>query len=522
MSTRVLGIDFGTSNTCACTIDETGHPVPIKFSDGGSLLPSEICFTPNSEIIIGKEARNLRVAYPEDYICEIKRQAGKTDPDGRPIVFYVDKKSKSWTGEELAALIFAKVKKDAEASCGASFETVLITVPACFDQAQRQFVINAGKIAGFNNVNIMDEPTAAAFAYGISKVSGTYADSDLGGGTYDMTIMSVDPQGNVKAIATGGKPDLGGTDCDMVIINRVVKEAESIKIEKSVLEEPAVRQEIKDRAQNLKHTLSVMREAQFNMFLGGKRLTFTYTREEFERDCRPLMDQMIAVTEEVFKSISLTPRDIKELFLVGGAMRMPMAEDRLTQLMGKPPKRDADPDMIVAKGAALTLAKILQNAGEKLLSYTGAPVRRLPGGKIINCAAHDLGCKAYEPSGTHAEFVPIIRKNTELPARCSETFALKDEGQTAVTVSVYQGEEGKPLSECCHIDDVNLAGLPLDEPHKPRICVEYAYSEGGLVDVKVTDMVSRKVATAQISHILGMNEQDIKEGGKAVNEASIR
>lgn len=519
---RVLGIDFGTSNTCACTLGEAGEPVPIKFSDGQELLPTVTYFGPDGEIIIGKEAKNLRAAYPDDVVCEVKRQAGKTDPDGRPAVRHVDRAGKNWTGEEITALVLAKVKKDAEAMAGSELDAVLVTVPACFDQAQREFVMNAGKMAGFKRVFLMDEPTAAAFAYGLSKSPGKYAVTDLGGGTYDVTIVTVDEQGNVTAIATGGKSDLGGIDWDLAVIARIVKEAESAGVEKTVLEDPAIRQDIKDRAETLKHSLSVRTDAQFNMFVGGKRVSFTYTREEFERDTKSLMDQVIAITDETLKKKSLTPKDVTDTILVGGATRMPMVVARLAEFMGKPPKKDADPDMIVAKGAALTLAKMMQESGEKLLSYKGAPVRKLPGGKIVNCAAHDLGCKAYDPSGTLEGFAAIIHKNTRLPAKESKTFALKEAEQTAVTVEVYQGEEGKPLSECRHIDDVQLTGLPVGEKNDPRIVVEYSYTVSGLCDVRVTDTVSRKSATAQISHILGMNEQDVQAGEQAVKQANIQ
>ena len=519
---KILGVDFGTSNTCACTIDEAGQPVSIKYSDGHYLLPTVVYFGPDGEIIIGQEAKNLRAAYPDDVVCEVKRQAGKTDPDGRPAIRHVDRAGKNWTGEEITALVLAKVKKDAEAMCGSEFDSVLITVPACFDQAQREFVMNAGRIAGFKRVFLMDESTSASFAYGLTKSPGNYLVADVGGGTTDITVVFVDGQGNVTALATGGRSDVGGVDWDMVVIARIVKEAEAAGVEKSVLEDPAVRQDIKDRAETLKHSLSVRTEAQFNMFLGGKRVSFTYTREEFERDTKPLMDQVIAIMDETLKKKPLVPKDVTDTILVGGSTRMPKVAARLTEFMGKPPKKDTDPDMIVAKGAAFTLAKMMQESGEKLLSYKGTPVRRLPGGKVVNCAAHDLGCKAYDTSGIHEGFAPIIKRNSKLPAKESQTFAMKEPGQTAVTVEVYQGEEGKPLSECRHIDDVNLAGLPVDDPHKPRIVVEYSYTVMGLCDVKVTDTVSGKSATAQISHILGMNEQDVQAGEKAVKQAKIQ
>ena len=520
---KVLAIDYGTSNTCMCTMDSAGQPVPIKFSDGEYLLPSVVYFGPDNEIIIGKEAKHLRAAYPDDVVCEGKRQAGKTDADGRPAIRHVDRTGKNWTGEEVTGLILAKCKKDAEAISGSEFDTVLVTVPACFNQAQRQFVINAAKIAGFRRTFTVDEPTAASFAYGLTKSPGAYTVVDIGGGTTDITVVRVDGQANVTAISTGGRPDLGGIDADLIVIARIMKEAESAGVEKSVLDDPSVRQDIKDRSETLKHSLSVRTESQFNMFVGGKRVSFTYTREEFERDCKPLMDQVIAILDETLKKASLAPQDITDTVLVGGATRMPMVAARLALYLHKDARRDTDQDLSVVRGGAITLAKMLQDAGEKLLSYKDdKPVRRLPGGKITNCAAHDLGCSAYNAAGTHQEFTPIIRKGTLLPAKESQIFAMKDSGQTAVTVSIYQGEDGKPLSECCHIDDVNLTGLPVADLHMLRIVVEYSYTPGGLCEVLVRDTVSGKIATAKISHILGMNEQDVEAGEQAVKQAKIQ
>ncbi|MEI8120792.1 MAG: Hsp70 family protein [bacterium] len=519
---KPLGIDFGTSNTCASTLGAACEAVTIKFSDGNTLLPTVVFFGPNNEIIIGQEAKNMRAAYPEDVVCEVKRQAGKTDPDGRPAIRHVTGDGTSWTNEGVAGLVIAKVKKDSEAQVGSEIDSVLITVPACFDQAQREFIINAGKMAGFKHVAVMDEPTAAAYAYGLSKAPGKYVVTDLGGGTFDVTAVMVDAQGNVKALATGGRAELGGIDFDLVVIARATKEMEAAGVDKTMLEDPAIRQDIKGRAESLKHTLSVRSEAQFNMFVDGKRVSFTYTREEFERDTKPLMDQVIAITDETLKKASLTPKDITDTILVGGATRMPMVAARLTELMGKAPKKDADPDLIVARGAALTQAKMLQESGETLLSDKGERLRTLPGGKILNCAAHSLGCKAFDITGTHEEFAAIIHRNAVLPAKNVATFAMKQHGQTAVMVSIYQGEPGMPLSECRHIDDVALSGLPVKDPPGPRIEVEYGVTAGGLCDVFVKDTVSGKSAKAQLSNIMGMKEQDVQEGEKAIRQAKIQ
>jgi len=520
---KILGIDLGTNNTCVATIDELGQAIVIKMADGLYFLPSVVFFGPNNEVIIGMEAKNMRAASPNDVVFGIKKDAGKTDSDGRPIIRHIDASGKQWTNEAIAGLILAKAKKDSEAGTGNVFDDVLITCPACFDEAQRRFVMNAGLIAGFKRVLMMDEPTAAAYAYGLSKTPGTFGITDLGAGTFDVTIITVDSAGNVTPIATGGQDDLGGLKFDEVIVTRILKEIEAAGVDKSVVEDASVRQDIKDRAENLKHSLSVRTEVQFNMFVGGKKVAFTYTRAEFEKDSLALMDRVIAVIEETLKKGSLTKNNVDYLVQVGGATRMPMFTDRLTQYMGKPPKKDADPDTIVAKGAALTLAKMMQDAGEKVLSYKdNKPVKKLGGGKLANCAAHDLGCKAYDASGTREEFAVIIKRNSKLPCKESQTFAMKEPGQTAVTVEVYQGEAGKPLSECRHIDDVNLTGLPVGDPHLPRIVVEYSYTIMGLVEVKVTDTVSGKTAFAKISHILGMNEEDVKAGEQAVKQVKIQ
>ena len=521
MKKQILGMDYGTTNSEASVIDDAGQPRPLKNSEGHYITPSCICFTPSGEIVVGQEAQNLSTAYPESYISEAKRLLGMTDSDGKPITVYVDKDGKHWTAEECAALVIKKLKADAEAISGSEFSSVLITVPASFSEVQRQAVINAGRIAGFSDVEVMDEPSAAAYSYGVAKESGTYLIYDLGGGTFDVTLVRVDSNANIEILGTDGQTDLGGTDWSNVIAVRVQKEIDTLGIDKSVLEDPAIRYEIKDRSQKLKHTLSTRTEGQFNMMLGSKRVSFTYTRQEFEGASKDLCEHTMQLVSSTLVATSCPVADVDGAVLVGGGTRMPQIVDGLSELLGKPVSMDEDPDLVVAKGAALSAAKQEQSKGTKVLSLSGSEVKSLPGGKFSNCAAHDLGCKAFDANGTSEEFAVIIKKNTSLPATRTETFKMKEIGQTAVSVSVYQGKEGSSLAQCLHIDDVLLDGLPSADANEERIVVEYGYSLDGIVHVTVTDKISGKSRTADISHNLGMTAKEVKAAAAHLKKTKL-
>lgn len=521
MNKNILGIDLGTTNSVACSIDESGNARPIKNAEGSYITPSAICFTPNNEIVVGEEAKNLQAAFPEDYVHEIKRQMGKCDDSGKPITFHIDKEGKEWNAEELSALILKKIKHDAETITGNSFDEVLITVPACFDQAQRQATINAGKIAGFSKIEIMDEPTVASVASGISKHNGMYVLYDLGGGTFDVSVLEIDGHGATKIIATAGQANLGGTDFDLRIIQRINKEAQTQGVDLVSIDDPSIAYEIKDKAQRLKHTLSVREETDFNMFIQGKQIKFTYSRKELETETQDLIESTIEKIQSALGDKNLSPIDIGETILAGGATRMPRIAERLEEFMGRPPVRNEDPDLLIAMGAAVIFAAMTQADGETVLSLSGTEVKSLPSGTFVNCAAHCLGCKAIDSPGLREIFSVIIPQNTPLPAKCSDTFKLLEKHQTQVEVYVYQGKEDGALSECLLIDKVLLTGLPVADVEEARISVEYKYSRSGIVDVTVQDLISGKSKVAQISHQLGMNETQVQESAEQVSQRNV-
>ena len=522
----LLGIDLGTTNSAAASLDDAGQPRPTKNCEGDYVTPSFTCFMENGETIVGKEAKNMATMYPQSIVREIKREMGKTDAEGKSIIYFVDPEGKQWTPEELSSLILKKIKKDAESITGQSIGPVVITVPAYFRDSERRATINAGIVAGLDVIDVIDEPTAAAMYYGLSKrVQGTrhVLVYDLGGGTFDVSIIRVDKEGNVTVLATNGERNLGGVDWDMRITARIEKEAKkhNVTIDPSV--DPSACQEIRDKSERLKHSLSVRSKATFTQNIQGEQIGFDYTREEFEADTRDLLARTGEKVKAVLQEAGMSPADIDDTILVGGSTHMPMVDVFLTELMGKPPKKDADPDLVVAQGAALAAAQMLKAKGEKVYSIgSGKDITKaLPPGKFVNVAAHALGCAAFDPGGTYMEFVPIIKKNTALPAKCTEKFSLMERGQTAALVEVYQGQEDQPLEECLHIGEVELSGFPAGDLSEERITVTYEYSMSGIVGVTVTDTKSGMSTNGEIKHQLGMNEMDIKEGKRKVAKTSV-
>ena len=518
----LLGIDLGTTNTAAASIDDAGQPRPIKNAEGSYVTPSMICFDLNGEIIVGQEAKNLATAYPNSTIREIKRHMGKVDAEGESIAFYVHMDGRKWIPEELSALILKKIKNDAETITGLPVGGVVITVPTYFRDSERHATINAGKAAGLEVLDILDESTAAALYYQIDKAEDgkCYMVFDLGGGTFDVTIVKLEG-GKVIAVGTDGERNLGGADWDMRIISRIKKEAAKHDISFDEITDSAIHQETKDKAERLKHSLSVRSEATFNQNIQGKQVTFTLTRQEFEADTQDLVERMTEKVRATLKEVRMSSSDIEETIMVGGATHMPMIEQLLINLMGKPPKKDTDPDLAVAQGAALAAALIANKRDLPFHTTGGKKIPKiLPAKDFVNVAAHALGCAAFNADRTHKEFAPIIKKNTALPAKCTETFSLLDENQATAVVEVYQGQEGDPLEKCLYIGVVELNGLPAGDPTEERITVTYEYSMSGIVGVTVTDAKSGKSTNGEIKHKLGMKEKDIKKAKKKVNEKS--
>ena len=508
-----VGIDLGTTNTAAASLNDAGIPTPIKNAEGDYTTPSIVLFMKKDVRVVGREAKNMLVAFAKFVVREIKRVMGETDAEGKSIIHFVDEEGKGWTPEEISAEILKKIRFDIENATGKAISSVTVTVPAYFKDSERRATINAAKIAGFEEVQILDEPTAAALHYGLTKKAEGmrhYMVYDLGGGTFDVTIIKVEG-GNVTAIATDGERNLGGTDWDERISIRVQKEAEKQGVKLDPATDTAACQEVKDKVERLKYSLSTVPESMFNVNIGGKQISFKYSLKEFETDTRDLLERTGEKMKAVLQAAGMSPDDIDDTILVGGATRMAMVPTYLTELMGKPPKKDADPDLVVCMGAAMAAGQMTKTSGKTVYSLDGKEIKYLPGGKFTNVAAHALGCAAYNEGRTKKEFVAIIKKNTALPAKCSERFALLDDLQSAARVEVFQGQEGVPLEKCLHIGDVELSGIPAGDTHKERITVTYEYSASCMVKVNVVDSKSGKSTNGEIKHQLGMSDEEVRK-----------
>jgi len=518
----IIGMDFGTSNSGAAALDDAGMPRPIKNAEGEFLTPSVACFTEDNQIVIGMEAKNMAVAYPQSVIREIKRQMGKTGPDGKPIPFYIDKEGRGWIPEELAALILKKIKKDAEAFLGWPIGPVMVTVPAYYTDAERRATQNAAKAAGLDVIGLMNEPTAAAVYYGVARKTNKprlYLICDLGGGTFDVSLIRVE-NGNITVIATDGERNLGGTDWSQRIQKRVEQELKKQGITLDPVNDAAACQDILDKVEKLKHSISAegRTEATFSANVQSRPISFKYTRQEFESDTRDLLERMGTKVSAAIKAGGTTPSALDDTLLVGGATRMPMVMEYLAQLLGKPPKRDADPDLVVAMGAALAAAKMVKANGGTVRSLDGRVIPSLPGGIFVNVAAHALGCAAVYDNENDRRFTPIIKKNSQIPAKSTQCFGLVKDHQTVARVEVYQGQEGTPLNKCLHIGDVELTGLPTGPAGKERISVTYEYDRDCIVKVTVEDSMSGKSTHGEIKHQHGMTEAEVVNARERIDE----
>lgn len=511
MGNLTVGIDLGTTNSVICSLNEAGKPQAIKNSEGEYTTPSVICFLPDGNIVIGREAVNAAVMYAEGLVREIKRATGRVDSNGKSFPLFVSLDGKEFTPEMLSALIIKKMKEDAETITGQTISDAVITVPACFDEKERIATKNAGIIAGLNVLDIVDEPVAAAYQYGLDKAKhGIFLIYDLGGGTFDITIIEVS-NGNIKVIATDGERNLGGTDWDNKIIERVKSEAKKLGVSFSPEVDPAICQEIKDKAMIVKHSLSnsSMLSTIFNANIQGQQVKFTYTRDEFEADTRSLLEKTGEKVKAVLQAAGKNPSEITETILVGGATRMPQVKKYVKELMSKTPKKDADPDLVIAMGASLVAAKIAKEGGKKVFSISGHEINKsLPGGSFTTVCAYDLGCAAKINGSNDEEFVPIIKKNTPLPAENHDLFCLEHKAQTEAKVRIYQGT-GKTLSECLFIKDITLTGLPSGDPDQKRIKVTYKYSRSAIIEVFVEDLVSGKSTRGEHKFSEGMTQKEV-------------
>jgi molecular chaperone DnaK len=506
---KILGIDLGTTN-CAMAIIEGGQPKILENAEGNRTTPSVVAISKNGERLVGQTAKRQAVTNPENTVYAVKRLIGRrfedeeVQQDIKTVSFKIVKGGdgvkvkmgdKEHTPQEISAMILSKLKADAEAKLGEKITEAIITVPAYFNDSQRQATKDAGQIAGFEVKRIINEPTAAALAYGFEKKKGQQmAVYDLGGGTFDISILDVS-EDTVEVKSTNGDTHLGGEDFDQVIINWIIKEFkkdQGIDLSNDTL----ALQRIKEAAEKAKIELSTTTETEINQpFIttdasGPKHLVMKMTRAKLEELIGDLVDKTIAPCQAALKDAGFETKDIEEIVMVGGMTRMPLVQKKVKEFFNKEPNLGVNPDEVVAIGAAVQ-AGVLQGDVKDVLLLDVTPLT--------------LGIETLGGVAT-----PLIDRNTTIPTSKSQIFSTAADSQTSVEIHVLQGE--RPMaSDNKTLGRFILDGIPPAPRGVPQIEVKFDIDANGILNVSATDKATGKEQKITITASSGLAKEEVEK-----------
>jgi molecular chaperone DnaK len=505
---KPIGIDLGTTMSAMAIVDDHGQPQMVHNNKGQTLTPSAILIR-GEERVVGEPARNAAVARPNHVVMRIKSEMD--NPDYK----FEAEDGTAYVPEELSGLILRKLKQDAEAALGTEVRQAVITVPAYFGDLERNRTRTAGEIAGLEVIDIINEPTAAAVAYGLSAArrDETILVYDLGGGTFDVTIMAVEG-GDLRVLTSNGHHHLGGTDFDEAL---AVDFAERFEAEHGMnpLDDPRFHQDFRDRAERAKIDLSDSEETFVNLSAAGHFLDLELRRSDFERLIGHFIDQTQFLTESALGDAGLRPNQVNRVLLVGGSTRIPAVQRMVRDLMGREPEIGINPDEVVAIGAAVYAAN------ERGVTVRDATGKVRPPAKVSNVTAHSLGIVAQNDDGEDRNS-KLIDKDSPIPARGERVYSTIEDNQTAVRIEILQGEDDDP-AECVKVGDAGvLSGIPPQPAGVPEILVALEYDKSGIVHVRARDNGSGKELRATIDYPALMSGAAVKEAVARVAQAKVR
>ena len=497
----VIGIDLGTTNSLAAIRAGQGARV-LRDAQGNALIPSVVCFAEDGSTKVGSEARALRLVHPDRTVFSIKRLIGRAGEEvdreagllpypvrrGERDLARVHIDERDYSPEEISALILRELKQTAEAALGQDVEAAVITVPAWFDDGQRQATKDAAALAGLQCLRIINEPTAASLAYGIDgSKDGTILVYDLGGGTFDVSILRIH-EGVFRVLSTAGDTHLGGDDFDQLLCDRILAAAKAEPSDEAT-QDPFVLQAIRAAAEAIKIRLSSEPQATLQIDLGAHgTIDFSLSRDEFEQMITPLIDRTLTCCQRALRDAELEPDAIDEVVLVGGSTRIPAVRARLQELCNKPPQTGVDPETAIALGAAIQ-ADVLAGNERSLLLLDVIP---------LSLGIETLGGAMQK----------LIMRNSTIPTSATEEFSTAVDGQSAVVLNIYQGER-ELVQDCRALGSFTLRGLPALPAGLPRIEVSFLVDADGVLRVTAVEQRTGTEASIQVVPSHGLTRDEV-------------